>query len=230
MGYTSDRIEMLGTYPKLIQATAVSVSEREHPYMIVLGVTGSIAMGKSTVSTMLSRMDISIHDADKAVHDLMEVNGKAYYEIAKRFPRTVDVNSVDRTKLGREVFGNPDKLKQLENILHPLVREKRDDFIKQHKRYKSKLVVLDIPLLYETGGDKHCHKVLVVSAPYFIQRQRALARHGMTQTKFHDILKRQLPDHEKRRRADFIVPTGLGKAYTHRVLKRLMHSLSSVKV
>ena len=229
MGYTSDRMRMLGTYPELIQATSESVSKRDYPKMIVLGVTGSIAMGKSTVSTMLSRMNNSIHDADKTVHDLMEVNGKAYYEIAKRFPRAVDVNSVDRTKLGKEVFGNSEKLKQLENILHPLVREKRDDFIKQHNRYKSKLVILDIPLLYETGGDKHCDKVLVVSAPYFIQRQRALARQGMTKTKFHDILKRQLPDHEKRRRADFIVPTGLGKAHTYRVLRRLMHSLSRVK-
>lgn len=205
------------------------MGEREHLFMIVLGVTGSIAMGKSTVSTMLSRMNNPIHDADKTVHGLMDISGKAYYEIAKRFPRAVEVSSVDRAKLGQEVFGNPEKLKQLENILHPLVRKARDNFIKQHIRHKSKLVILDIPLLYETGGDKHCHKVIVVSAPYFIQRQRALARQGMTQTKFHDILRRQLSDHEKRRRADFIVPTGLGKAYTYRTLKRLMHSLSRVK-
>ncbi len=197
--------------------------------MIVLGVTGSIAMGKSTVSTMLSRMNNPIHDADKTVHNLMNANGKAYHEIAKRFPRVVEFNSVDRIKLGREVFGNSEKLKQLENILHPLVREARDSFIRQQNRYKSRLVILDVPLLYETGSDKHCHKVLVVSAPYFIQRQRVLARQGMTQTKFHDILRRQLPDHEKRRRADFIVPTGLGKAYTYRSLKRLMRNLRETK-
>ena len=197
--------------------------------MIVLGVTGSIAMGKSTVSTMLSRMNNPIHDADKTVHNLMNANGKAYHEIAKRFPRVVEFNSVDRIKLGREVFGNSEKLKQLENILHPLVREARDSFIRQQNRYKSRLVILDVPLLYETGSDKHCHKVLVVSAPYFIQRQRVLARQGMTQTKFHDILRRQLPDHEKRRRADFIVPTGLGKAYTYRLLKRLMRNLRETK-
>tara|TARA_B100001989_G_C24367027_1_gene377430 strand:+ start:44 stop:634 length:591 start_codon:yes stop_codon:yes gene_type:complete len=196
--------------------------------MIVLGVTGSIAMGKSTVSTMLSRMNNPMHDADKTVHNLMKVNGKAYYEIAKRFPRTIEANSVDRTRLGQEVFGNPEKLKELENILHPLVREARDNFIRQQYRYRSRLAILDVPLLYETGGDKHCHKVLVVSAPYFIQRQRVLARQGMTQTKFHDILKRQLPDYEKRKRADFIVPTGLGKAYTYKVLKRLMRSLSEI--
>ena len=196
--------------------------------MIVLGVTGSIAMGKSTVSTMLSRMNNPMHDADKTVHNLMKVNGKAYYEIAKRFPRAIEANSVDRTRLGQEVFGNPEKLKELENILHPLVSEARDNFIRQQYRYRSRLAILDVPLLYETGGDKHCHKVLVVSAPYFIQRQRVLARQGMTQTKFHDILKRQLPDYEKRKRADFIVPTGLGKAYTYKALKRLMRSLSEI--
>ena len=196
--------------------------------MIVLGVTGSIAMGKSTVSTMLSRMNNPMHDADKTVHNLMKVNGKAYYEIAKRFPRAIETNSVDRTRLGQEVFGNPEKLKELENILHPLVRDARDNFIRQQYRYRSRLAILDVPLLYETGGDKHCHKVLVVSAPYFIQRQRVLARQGMTQTKFHDILKRQLPDYEKRKRADFIVPTGLGKAYTYKALKRLMRSLSEI--
>ncbi len=197
--------------------------------MIVLGVTGSIAMGKSTVSTMLSRMNNPIHDADKTVHSLMSANGKAYYEIAKKFPRVVEFNSVNRIKLGREVFGDSEKLKQLENILHPLVREARDAFIRQESRYKSRLVILDVPLLYETGSDKHCDKVLVVSAPYFIQRQRVLARQDMTQTKFHDILRRQLPDHEKRRRADFIVPTGLGKAYTYRSLKRLMRNLREIK-
>ena len=193
--------------------------------MIVLGVTGSIAMGKSTVSTMLSQLNNPIHDADKTVHELMGINGKAYHKIAKGFPEAVQVNGIDRVKLGRDVFGNPEKLKQLENILHPLVREARDKFIRQQSRYKSRLVILDVPLLYETGGDKDCDKVLVVSAPYYIQRQRALVRQGMTQTKFYDILKRQLPDHEKRRRADFIVPTSLGKAYTYRALQRLMLDL-----
>ena len=197
--------------------------------MIVLGVTGSIAMGKSTVSTMLSHLNNPIHDADRTVHELMDVDGKAYHEIKKSFPGAVQVNGVDRTKLGQEVFGNPERLKQLENILHPLVRKARDRFVRQQNRYRSRLVILDIPLLYETGSDKDCDKVLVVSAPYFIQKQRALARHGMTQTKFHDILKRQLPDREKRKRADFIVPTGLGKAYTYRALKRLIRDLNRVK-
>ena len=197
--------------------------------MIVLGVTGSIAMGKSTVSTMLSCLNNPIHDADKTVHDLMDVNGAVYHEIAERFPNAVEVNGVNRKKLGQEVFGNPKKLTELENILHPLVREARDNFIRQQNRYKSKLVILDIPLLYETGGEKQCDKVLVVSAPYFIQRQRVLARQGMTRTKFHDILKRQLPDYEKRKRADFVVPTGLGKAYTYKTLKRLVRSLNETK-
>jgi len=197
--------------------------------MIVLGVTGSIAMGKSTVSTMLSHLNNPLHDADKTVHELMSVNGRAYHEIARSFPGATQVNGIDRSKLGQEVFGNPGKLKQLENILHPLVREARSRFVKQQSRYRSRLVILDVPLLYETGGDKDCDKVLVVSAPYFIQKQRALARNGMTQTKFHDILQRQLPDHEKRRRADFIVPTGLGKAYTYRALKRLIRDLIEVK-
>ena len=197
--------------------------------MIVLGVTGSIAMGKSTVSTMLSHLNHPVHDADKTVHELISVDGKAYHAIAKSFPEAIQVDGVDRTKLGQEVFGNSEKLKQLENILHPLVREARNRFVKQQSRYKSRLVILDVPLLYETGGDKDCDKVLVVSAPYFIQKQRALGRHGMTQTKFHDILERQLPDHEKRRRADFIVPTGLGKAYTYRALKRLLRDIIEVR-
>ena len=197
--------------------------------MIVLGVTGSIAMGKSTVAAMFSHLNNPIHDADKTVHDLMDVNGKAYNEIAKNFPGSVGVNGVNRIKLGREVFDDPEKLKQLENILHPLVREARDKFIKRQHRRKSRLVILDVPLLYETGGNNHCDKVLVVSAPYFIQKQRALARQGMTQRKFHDILKQQMPDHEKRKRADFVVPTGLGKAYTYRVLKRLMRDLGEIK-
>ena len=197
--------------------------------MIVLGVTGSIAMGKSTVSTMLSHLNHPVHDADKTVHELINVNGKAYHAIARSFPEAIQVDGVDRTKLGQEVFGNSEKLKQLENILHPLVREARNRFVKQQSRYKSRLVILDVPLLYETGGDKDCDKILVVSAPYFIQKQRALGRHGMTQTKFHDILERQLPDHEKRRRADFIVPTGLGKAYTYRALKRLIRDIIEVK-
>ena len=186
-------------------------------------------MGKSTVSTMLSHLNNPIHDADKTVHELMNANGKAYCEIAKSFPATVKVTGIDRTKLGREVFGNPEKLKQLEDILHPLVREARDKFIRQQNRYKSKLVILDVPLLYETGGERDCDKVLVVSAPYFIQRQRALARQGMTRRRFNDILKRQLPDHEKRRRADVVIPTGLGKAHTYRILKRLIRDLKDIK-
>ena len=197
--------------------------------MIVLGVTGSIAMGKSTVTTMLSHLNNPLHDADKTVHELMSVNGKAYYEIERNFPGAIQVNGVDRIKLGQEVFGDPEKLKQLENILHPLVREARNRFVKQQSRYKSRLVILDVPLLYETGGDKDCDKVLVVSAPYFIQKQRALARNGMTQTKFHDILQLQLPDHEKRRRADVVIPTGLGKAHTYRILKRLIRDLKDIK-
>ncbi len=186
-------------------------------------------MGKSTVAAMFSHLNNPIHDADKTVHDLMDVNGKAYNEIAKNFPGSVGVNGVNRIKLGREVFDDPEKLKQLENILHPLVREARDKFIKRQHRRKSRLVILDVPLLYETGGNNHCDKTLVVSAPYFIQRQRALARQGMTQRKFQDVLKQQMPDHEKRKRADFVVPTGLGKAYTYRVLKRLMRNLSEIK-
>tara|TARA_B100000700_G_C15013345_1_gene842094 strand:+ start:865 stop:1485 length:621 start_codon:yes stop_codon:yes gene_type:complete len=199
------------------------------PYlqMIVLGVTGSIAMGKSTVAAMLSTLNIPIHDADKTVHKLFNKNGEAYHRLVKIFPEAEVADGIDRAKLGQEVFGKPAKLKQLENLLHPLVRKARDEFIKKQNRYKTKLIILDVPLLYETGGDKICDKVLVVSAPFFIQRQRALSRKGMTQEKFFDILKRQLPDHEKRKRADFILPTGLGKAYTYRTLKRMVRDLKN---
>jgi dephospho-CoA kinase len=193
--------------------------------MLIIGITGSIAMGKSTAASMLSKLNIPIHDADKTVHQLFRKNGGAYNSIAKIFPETIGKNGVDRIRLGREVFGNPDRLAQLENIVHPLVSNARDKFIQGHRRRKSKLVILDVPLLYETGGDKGCDKVMVVSAPAFLQKQRALSRPNMSLKKFSDILSHQMPNSEKCKRADYVVQTGLGKAYTYCALKGIIYKL-----
>ena len=197
--------------------------------MLIIGITGSIAMGKSTAASMLSKLNIPIHDADKTVHRLFRKSGGAYNSIAKVFPEAVDKNGVDRMKLGREVFGNPDRLALLESIVHPLVSRARKKFIQGHRRTKSKLVILDVPLLYETGGDKGCDKVMVVSAPAFLQKQRALSRPNMSLKKFGDILSHQIPNREKCKRADYVIQTGLGKAHTYCVLKRIIYKLRTKK-
>ena len=197
--------------------------------MLIIGITGSIAMGKSTAASMLSKLNIPIHDADKTVHHLFLKSGGAYNSIAEVFPEAVDKNGVDRMKLGREVFANPDRLALLESIVHPLVSSARNKFIQGHRRRKSKLVILDVPLLYETGGEKGCDKVMVVSAPVFLQKQRALSRPNMSLKKFSDILSHQIPNREKCKRADYVIPTGLGKAYTYSVLKRIIYKLRTKK-
>ncbi|GAA0607413.1 dephospho-CoA kinase [Thalassospira tepidiphila] len=194
--------------------------------MKILGLTGSIGMGKSTAAAMFRHLGVPVHDADATTHELMAPDGLAFDPIARVFPDVIVNGRIDRQALGKIAFSNPDVLKTLETILHPLVRAAENRFLAAQRRLGRKLVVLDIPLLYETSGEKRCDHVAVVSAPGFIQRQRVLSREGMTETKFSAILSKQMPDIEKRKRADFIIPTGLGRAVTFQYIQGIIDQLS----
>ncbi|MBX2832342.1 MAG: dephospho-CoA kinase [Rhodospirillales bacterium] len=194
--------------------------------MVILGLTGSIGMGKSTAAKMFKYLGVPVHDADASSHLLMAPDGLAFDAIAKAFPDVIINGRIDRQALGKQVFSNRVLLKKLEAILHPLIRAQEIRFLRNQRMLGRKLVVLDIPLLYETGGEKRCDNVAVVSAPAFIQRQRVLAREGMTDDKFYAILSKQMPDIEKRRRADFVIPTGLGRSVTFQYIQGIVDQLS----
>jgi dephospho-CoA kinase len=191
----------------------------------ILGLTGSIGMGKSTAAKMFRRLGVPVHDADAAVHRLLARGGRAVAAVDAAFPGTIAGGAVDRRLLGQRVFGNPDALRRLEKIIHPLVREDSTRFLRRQRLRRSPVVVLDIPLLFEGGSERRCDAVLVVTAPAFLQRARVLSRPGMTAEKFAAILRQQTPDREKRRKADFVVDTGLGKRYTLRQLARIVKML-----
>ncbi len=178
---------------------------------IILGLTGSIAMGKSETSKIFNRLGIPVFDADASVHQMLAKGGEAVTAVSKIFPGVVQGDAVDRRMLGDLVFGNARKLRKLEAILHPLVAKARKRFLRLAGAARARVVVIDVPLLYETGGKDAYHAVVVVSAPKFVQRSRALRRSGMSEKKFEDILDKQTPDHLKRKQADFVVLTGLGK-------------------
>ncbi len=179
--------------------------------MVILGLTGSIGMGKTEAAKAFIRLGIPVHDSDAVVHELMQTGGAAVAPIEHDFPDVIVAGAVDRTKLGDRVYGDLDALKRLEAIVHPLVRDRETAFLKQVSGQHQALVVLDIPLLFETGADKRCDAVAVVSAPAFVQRRRVLRRSGMSVQRLDAILRQQIPDSEKRRRADFVIPTGLDK-------------------
>jgi dephospho-CoA kinase len=189
--------------------------------MIIIGLSGSIGMGKSTASSMFRRMGVPVYDSDASVHVVLGKGGAAVKPIEAAFPGVVVDGAVDREALGKRVFGDDAALNTLEAIVHPLVRRMQDDFLKRCAARRAKLAVLDIPLLFEVRLDIRCDALVVVSAPAFIQAARVLARPGMTRDKFDGILARQMPDAEKRRRADFVVPSGRGKAETLRRLTRI---------
>jgi dephospho-CoA kinase len=196
--------------------------------MIVLGLTGSIGMGKSTAANMLRRLGVPLFDADAVVHRLLGSGGAAVEAVEALFPRVSDESGgIDRRRLGARVFGDPAALRRLEAILHPMVRRAERRFVKEARARRERLVVLDIPLLYETGAPERVDHVLVVSAPARVQRERVMRRPGMTESRFSSILRAQMPDREKRRRADFVVPTGLGRGLTFRRLRRLVAALRS---
>lgn len=193
--------------------------------MIILGLTGSIGMGKSTTAAFFKKYGIAVYSSDEAVHELY-LEEPALSLIEAAFPNTVINGEVSRQNLSSYVVGNSDNLKKLEAIIHPLVRKKEQDFIKLHQDNCEKLVVLDIPLLFETGGESRVDKIAVVSAPYDIQRTRVLARENMSEEKFAAILKRQMPDSEKRAHADFIIDTSQGLIAAEQAVQNIIKTLT----
>lgn len=193
--------------------------------MVIVGLTGSIGMGKSTAATMLRRMGVPVYDADAAVHALQARNGPALPPIEAAFPGVVKDGVLDRQALGARVFGNKDALRRLEAIVHPMVGQRQKAFLKQAARRGAPLVVLDIPLLFEGLGDRRVDATLVVSAPSFLQRRRVMARPSMTAEKLDGILRQQVPDAVKRRKATLVIPTGLGLAPTRVALEKAVAML-----
>lgn len=178
--------------------------------MIILGLTGSIGMGKSATAGLFREAGVPVYDADAAVHALYAEGGAAVAPIEAAFPGVTHQGAIDRQKLRVHVLDNSEAMKRLEAIVHPLAGQAQLDFRRQAKAQGATFAVLDIPLLFETGGDRHCTYSVVVTAPADVQRARVLARPGMTEAAFEAILARQMPDSEKRARADFIISTGHG--------------------
>jgi dephospho-CoA kinase len=190
----------------------------------VLGLTGSIGMGKSTVAEMFERRGVPVFDADREVRRLQGAAGALVPAIERAFPGTTGPGGVDRTRLGAAVFGDPAALARLEGIVHPAVRAAREAFLRAHGA--APLVVFDIPLLFEKGGVDEVDAVVVVTAPPGVQRARVLARPGMTEARFGQILSLQLPDAEKRKRADHLIDTGTSLAQTEAAVALLVDKLS----
>jgi dephospho-CoA kinase len=181
--------------------------------MIVLGLTGSIGMGKSTAAAALRRLGVPLYDADAEIHKMLGRGGAAVAAVEAAFPGVRNENgSIDRGRLGQRVFGKPEELHRLEKILHPMVRAVERRWLGQQRARREKLVVLDIPLLFETDRIDRVDGVIVVSAPARLQRERVLRRRGMTAERLAAILNSQLPDRRKRQRADFVVRTALSRA------------------
>lgn len=193
--------------------------------MIVLGLTGSIGTGKSTTAAMFRDLDIPVHDADATVHDLYR--GEAVQPVAARFPGALKDGVIDRKALSALLAEAPEGFHDLEAIIHPLVRAREAAFLAREREKGAPLVVLDIPLLYETGGEARVDKVVVVTCDPQTQRARVLARPGMTEEKFRLILSRQMPDAEKRRRADFIIDTGRGLEAARKQVEEVIAELTS---
>lgn len=192
--------------------------------MLILGLTGSIGMGKSTAAAHLRERGLPVFDADAEVHRLY-AGGKAVERIERAFPGTTTTEGVDRTKLSAALIAHPERLRELEAIVHPMVREAERSFLRAEARRGTRIAVLEIPLLLETGADKLVDAVIVMSAPADVQRERLLKRTGMTKEKLESLIARQMPDAEKRARADFVVDTGgevtASKAHLDRIIDEL---------
>ena len=199
--------------------------------MIVVGLTGSIGMGKSTVGRMIKDMGYPVHDADAAVHKALGPNGAAIPDIKAHFPSVIKTDEngknpyVDRGALGKIVFSDPKKLKILEDITHPLARSSREAFLKACRKRGDKLAVLDIPLLFETGLDKITDVTFCVSSAKDIQRARVLARPGMSEERFDKIVASQMPDKDKRQKADFVIATDVPLDETKKIVKKAINEV-----
>lgn len=178
--------------------------------MLLVGLTGSIGMGKSETTKMFAALGVPVYDADAAVHALYAAGGDAVEPIGEAFPGVIKDGAIDRDELGKRVLGAPDELRRLEKIIHPLVGLSQLEFLQNAEKSGAAMVVLDIPLLFETGGEARVDVAVVVSAPADLQRQRVLARPGMSVKKFESILAKQVPDAQKREQADFIVDSSRG--------------------
>ncbi|GAB4070152.1 dephospho-CoA kinase [Ancylobacter sonchi] len=198
---------------------------RHRPFR--LGLTGSIGMGKSTTAGLFRELGVSVHDADAAVHDIYAHEGVEPVEAA--FPGVTVDGHVDRARLGARVLHDAEAMKRLEAIVHPLVRRREQAFLEKARLDEAALAVLDIPLLYETGAEARVDAVAVVSAPHSVQRARVLARPGMTEEKFQAILAKQIPDSEKRRRADYLIDTGSGIEAARAAVAELVRQLTATQ-
>jgi dephospho-CoA kinase len=198
--------------------------------MIILGLTGGIGMGKSTATATLRRLRVPVFDADAAVHRLQAPGGRAVGPIGAAFPGCVAEGRVNREALRRAVLGDPGALNRLERIVWPLVREDERRFLARARRGGHRVVVLDVPLLFENGGQARVDKVVVVSAPAAVQRARVLRRPGMTEQRLAAIRARQMPDAEKRRRADHVVRTGLSRHFAQASIRRFLNRLQQAEV
>lgn len=194
--------------------------------MFVLGLTGSMGMGKSTTAKFFAEAGVPVHDADAAVHRLYE--GAAVAPIEAAFPGVTSGGKVDRAKLSARVAGDPAALKKLEAIVHPLVRAAEQEFLAAAETSGAPVAVLDIPLLYETGGDSRCDAVVVVSAPADVQRARVFERPGMTEEKYAALLARQMPDADKRRRAYFVVDSSRGFAAAQAQVRDILKAVATM--
>ena len=194
--------------------------------MKIIGLTGSIAMGKSETARMFRELGVPVFDADQTVHDLYAEGGAGVAVVEKLFPDAVKENTVDREALGKIVLNDGEAMKKLEKVIHPMVRNQRESFLNNAKSEEKKLVVLDIPLLFETGYDAELDGVVVVSAPYEIQRERVLKRPGMTEKKFESILARQVPDAKKRELADFVVDSSQGLDHAFGQVRQIVQELT----
>ena len=193
--------------------------------MKVVGLTGGIGMGKSTAAAAFRRAHIPVFDADATVHLLQAPGGKAIRAIERAFPGTIKDGAVDRGALRQAVLGKPDALTRLEHILHPMVEDEERAFVKRARRRGCRAAVLDIPLLFEVKGDERVDRVVVVSAPRAIQVYRVGLRRRMSKADIEAVIARQMPDSEKRRRADIVIRTGLSRHHTQRLLRRLITEL-----
>ncbi len=193
--------------------------------MLLVGLTGSIGMGKTETAKMFARLGMPVYDADAAVHALYAPGGAAVGPIGDAFPDAVRQGAVDRARLSAQVVGKPEEMRRLEAIIHPLVRQAQTEWVEAREAEGVPLAVLDIPLLFETGGDALMDVIVVVSAPLEVQRQRVFARPGMTEEKFEAILARQMPDAEKRARADYVVETHRGLEDAFEQVKAIVEEL-----
>ncbi len=197
--------------------------------MILVGLTGSVGMGKSTIAGQFRSLGAAVHDADAAVHSILATDRVVKEAIAKRWPEAVVNGEIHRHQLGSLTFGDADAMTFLEQLIHPRVKNAEVSFLQDAANAGKWLAVLDIPLLFETGGEKRMSKTVVVTAPYEIQRERVLARPSMTEEKFNAILARQMPDAEKQKRADYVIHTDKGLDDSLAQVKQVMQDLEKLR-